>query len=138
MRNLLRLSFLLMLFVVFQFTSCQKEEIEIIEDTIQEEGTITVDSSLTNLLFRVSLNDGNNDDFIDGSSCFSIKFPFSVLVNETEITVESENDYQNIIDFITTSGSTLADINISYPISIKPFHFLSTPFHVHKLTPKHE
>ena len=116
MRSLLRLSFLLMLITVVQLTSCQKEETEIIEDNTQEEETITVDSHLTNLLFRVSINDGNNDDFIDGSSCFSIKFPFSVLVNETEFNLETENNYQGIIDYILSSGSTLEDIEISYPI----------------------
>jgi len=108
-----------MLIVAFQFTSCQKEETEIIEDNTQEEGgTITVDSHLANLLFRVSINDGNNDDFIDRSSCFSIKFPFSVLVNETEFNIESENNYQSIIDYIVTTGSSLEDIDITYPITI--------------------
>lgn len=118
MRNLLRLSFLLMLITVVQLTSCQKEETEIIEGNTQEEETITVDSHLTNLLFRVSINDGNNDDFIDGSSCFSIKFPFSVLVNETEFNLETENNYQGIIDYILSSGSSLEDIEISYPIEL--------------------
>lgn len=118
MRNLLRLSFLLMLITVVQLTSCQKEETEIIEGNTQEEETITVDSHLTNLLFRVSINDGNNDDFIDGSSCFSIKFPFSVLVNETEFNLETENNYQGIIDYVLSSGSSLEDIEISYPIEL--------------------
>ena len=118
MRNLLRLSFLLMLIVIVQFTSCQKEEIEIIDDNTQEEETINIDSHLTNLLFNVSINDGNNDDFIDGNSCLSIKFPFSVLVNETEFIVEGENNYLNIIDFIVSTGSSLEDIDISYPITI--------------------
>ena len=107
-----------MLIVAFQFSSCQKEETELIEDNTQEEDTITVDSHLTDLLFRVSINDGNNDDFIDGSSCFSIKFPFSVLVNETEFNLETENNYQGIIDYILSTGSSLEDIAITYPITL--------------------
>jgi len=108
---------LLMLLVVFQFTSCQKEEVVLIEEN-PEEGTITNDSSLTLLMLRTSLNDGNNDDFIDGADCFSIAFPFTLMIGDTEFIIENELDYQEVLDFIEASGGTLNDIEIVFPINI--------------------
>jgi len=106
-----------MLLVAFQFTSCQKEEVVLIDETT-EEGTITNNSPLTLLMIRTSLNDGNNDDFIDGADCFSIAFPFTVMVGDTDFIIENELDYQEVLDFIEISGGTFGDIEIVFPITI--------------------
>ncbi len=117
MKNTTKLLSLLMLLVVFQFSSCQKEEVVLIDETPQE-GTLTNDSPLTLLMFRTSLNDGNNDDFIDGADCFSIAFPFSVMVGDNEFVIENDLDYQAVLDFIVASGGSLNDIEIVFPITI--------------------
>jgi len=117
MRNTTKLLTLLMLLVVFQFTSCQKEEVIIIDET-EEEGTLTDDSPLTVLMLRTSLNDGNNDDFIDGGNCFSIAFPYSVNIANTNFTLEDEGDYFEVLAFLEASGGTIDDIEIVFPITI--------------------
>ncbi len=105
-----------MFFVAFFIFSCQKEELEIIEET--PEGTLTDTSPLTVLLLRTSLNDGDIDDFIDGGDCFSIAFPFTVMINGTEIVIENEDDYEDIIDFLDEIGGSIDDIEIVFPITI--------------------
>ena len=117
MKNTTKLLTLLMLLLVFQFTSCQKEEVVLIDDT-PPEGTLTYNSPLTILLGRASLNDGNNDDFIDGADCFSIAFPFTITVGGTDFIIENESDYQDVIDFIIGSGGSINDIEINFPITI--------------------
>ncbi|MCF6307741.1 MAG: hypothetical protein L3J09_07280 [Flavobacteriaceae bacterium] len=117
MKNTTKLLTLLMLLVVFQFTSCQKEE-EVLIDETPLEGTLTNNSPLTLLLIRTSLNDGNNDDFIDGADCFSITFPFTITVGDTDFIIQSEVDYQDVIDFIIGSGGSINDIEINFPITI--------------------
>ena len=47
----------------------------------------------------ITSNDGSNDNIIDKSNCFNIKFPINVTVNGNDITVNSEDDYK-IIEFI--------------------------------------
>ncbi|MFK5983758.1 MAG: hypothetical protein QM499_12680 [Flavobacteriaceae bacterium] len=117
MKKTTKLFTLLMLLVFFQFTSCQKEEVVLIEEN-PEQGTLTDNSPLTLLMIRTSLNDGNNDDFIDGANCFSIAFPFMVMVGDTEFNIENELDYQDVLDFIEASGGTVNDIEIVFPITI--------------------
>ncbi|PHS68009.1 MAG: hypothetical protein COB12_02000 [Flavobacterium sp.] len=117
MKNTTKLLTLLMLLVVFQFTSCQKEEVVLIDET-PPEGTLTNNSPLTLLLIRTSLNDGNNDDFIDGADCFSIAFPFTITVGDTDFIIENETDYQDAIDFIIGTGGSMNDIEINFPITI--------------------
>jgi hypothetical protein len=50
------------------------------------------DTQLTKLMQAVASHDGSFDDFIDQSSCFSIKFPYEIQFNGETYTVKSEND----------------------------------------------
>ncbi len=56
--------------------SCQPNN-EIIETNAQ---VLTKDSLTTKAIRKVVLNDTQSDNFLDGSSCFSVKFPYVVYV----------------------------------------------------------
>lgn len=116
MRNSIRLLFLLMLLVGVLFTSCQQEELEIIEEP--QENALTDESSLTLLLLRLAMNDGDIDDFIILGDCFTIAFPFTIIVNGIEIVIENEDDYQLIINILEETGGTIEDIEIVFPIIV--------------------
>ncbi len=98
-----------LLFMSFLFTSCQKEESEFINDTPDE--TLTASSVLAKLLLNTSQNSGSFDDFIDGTSCSSIQFPYQVIVNGQTITLENEED-------VTALSNTSAEITIVFPITV--------------------
>jgi hypothetical protein len=70
--------------------SCQKEELTVIEE--QEEASFLEDGQLTNLIKSVASHDGSYDDLVDGSSCFSIDFPYDVMVNGKPYTINSITD----------------------------------------------
>ncbi len=116
MKKLTKLFSLLILFALINI-SCQKEKIEIIDNT-PDDNALTVDSSLSLLLIRSTENDGEDDDFIDNGDCFSIAFPFTITINQTELIIENEDDYENILIFLEQTGGNINDIEIVFPITI--------------------
>ncbi len=106
---LLLFMFFLLLFMSFLFTSCQKEEMEIIDNTPGD--AITTDSALAKLLLNTSQNNGGIDDFIDGSTCTSLQFPFQVIVNGQTITIQNETALMNL-------ANTTASITLVFPVTV--------------------
>lgn len=93
---------LLIIGLFFTLISCQKESIEEIYSTKE---TIIKSSPLTSLVKRVVMNNTSQDNIIDNTSCFMLKFPYSVTVNGSQININSATDYQlvqNNINAYTT------------------------------------
>jgi hypothetical protein len=102
-------SLLLLFFLGILLLSCQKEEMEFVDNTPGD--AITSDSTLAKLLMDASRNDGSNDDFIDGTPCSSIQMPFDVIVNGQTITVS------NLIQLDALAQIT-SPITIVFPITV--------------------
>lgn len=110
------ISILVLLFSSVLFISCQKEKSEII--TEDNENTSINGSSLGNLLSKIVMNDGNNGDYIDGSSWISIAFPFTVIANDTAVLINSEDDYLNVWAIINESLFDEDIVVFNYPITV--------------------
>ncbi|MEX2350137.1 MAG: hypothetical protein WD554_04605, partial [Flavobacteriaceae bacterium] len=89
--------------------SCQKEESEFINETPDE--TLTASSVLAKLLLNTSQNSGSIDDFIDGTSCSSIQFPYQVIVNGQTLTLENEED-------VLALSNTGASVTLVFPVTV--------------------
>ncbi|WP_339609443.1 hypothetical protein [uncultured Planktosalinus sp.] len=100
---------LFLLFAGLFLVSCQKEEIEFVDETPSD--AITAESELAKLLINTSQNSGSIDDFIDGTSCSSIQYPYQVIVNGQTITIANEGDLNNL-------ASTTASITIVFPVTV--------------------
>lgn len=100
---------------IFSLTSCQSEV-----DEVQGENpnTNTANSTTANNLKRVSMYDGTSDDFIDDSSCSSIKFPFTAIVNGVEFTFVSQLSYESAINILGALDDE-DSIKIQFPVTIK-------------------
>jgi hypothetical protein len=97
------------------FTACQTSSVEEVHSTKE---TITKTSPLTTEIQRVVMLNTSQDNFIDKSSCFAIKFPYGVTVNNIPISINSPNDYsvvQNNIDDFSNDNDI---VNIHFPITI--------------------
>jgi hypothetical protein len=108
--------FLLILMIAFTFTSCRQEDEEIIDPPVEQ--AISANSAISNLLRNVASSDGSFDNIIDGASCFSIQLPVTVIVNGTEITVESTSDYQTIEDIFDASDTDVDSLEIVFPVTV--------------------
>lgn len=97
-------------------TSCRKEDMELIEAPSEE--VLVANSSISNLITKVSSNDGSIDNIIDKSNCFNIKFPVDVTVNGQLINVKTKAEYK-VIEYIFDDEDDDIDVlDITYPITI--------------------
>jgi len=104
------------LLFLISFSSCRKEEVEFIQAPDDE--ILQANSSIANLMQRTAMNDGSNDNIIDYANCFNIQLPITVVVNGTQIIVNTENDYDTIEDIFDEFDDDTDYINITYPITI--------------------
>lgn len=99
--------------LILFLASCQKEAFE--ESKPPAEVVITNTSPVTQLIQRVTLNDGSSDNIIDHSSCASVTLPVTVVVNGQKITINSEEDFDLVENIIDDSED---DVEIIFPVTV--------------------
>jgi len=105
-----------LLAIALSFTACQDEIEEI--NTGKETTTITANSSTADLIQRTSSNDGSCDNIVDGTSCFQINFPYTVEVNGLTLTIESEDDLDQIEEIFDSIEDDENLLDIIFPITV--------------------
>lgn len=105
----LRKCFLMIMSCCFLLTfSCQEEEQEIIDPTI--DNTIPQSSQLAGLMRNIVTHDGSFDDIVDGGNCFSINFPYTISINSEPLVINKIEDYDQLKE--------TDNIQIQFPITI--------------------
>jgi hypothetical protein len=105
-----------MLFSILLLTGCQEESIEIIEPAPEESFTPT--SSVANLITRIALRDGSEDNIISNSSCFSIKLPVTLTVNDTELIIDTQDELILLELLLDEFDDDDDEIQLTFPITI--------------------
>ena len=105
-----------LLMLALSFTSCQSEFEELPGENEQE--SILASSSTAKLIENTSSNDGSHDNIVDGSSCFDIRFPYTVEVNGLEITIDSIEDLKLIEEIFDAVDTDEDFLEILFPITI--------------------
>ena len=105
-----------LLTIALSFTACQDEFEEI--NTGEEPTAITANSSTADLIQRTSSNDGSCDNIVDGTSCFEINFPYTVEVNGMVLTIESEDDLDQIEEIFDSVEDDENLLDIIFPITV--------------------
>lgn len=100
------------------FTSCQDE---ISEETGQNTTTNanTANSQTATNLKRSAMLDGSFDDFLDGVSCATVLFPVTATVNNTEVTLVSESDYQTVTAILAEFNTDEDNVTLQFPFSLQ-------------------
>lgn len=107
--------------LLFSFAiSCQTEEETIVQDNAQ---SFLRNSPIAELLARTSQNPTSLDNVLDNSSCFSVQLPVTVIVNNQQITVMDEADYQTVQNAIDAFSDDDDIVNFVYPITIRYQNF---------------
>lgn len=110
------LMYVSLLTLALSFTSCQDEFEEI--STGDEPQAITANSSTAQLIQRTSTNDGSFDNIVDGTSCFEVKFPYTVEVNGLVLTIDSHEDIDQIEEIFDAVDDDIDFLEILFPITI--------------------
>lgn len=111
MKNLTKIFFAASLICLLSLTSCQN-------DSSPSSNTITANSTLKTLLSRVTQKRTSSDNAIDSTSCFTIKLPVTVIVNDQEVVVATTADYQAIVAVFSENNDDNDHINFVFPITI--------------------
>jgi len=125
MKKFINLHFILAVSLLFIFASCQKEEAELIDDTTTDD-TFTASSNLTALLLSASQNDGSLDNIIDGSSCVSIAYPYSVIANGQQVDITSGDDISQVQAIFDQFPGDVDTVEIVFPVTLITENFEMT------------
>ena len=112
MKKILSYALLLLMLVV---TACQEEEF--VNEGGQDE-VITANSEMAGYLKANSVNHGTQDDFIDGMSSVSIKFPYQVIYAGTTYTITSPQELIALRELYFLAGN-LEPIKLVFPIVLR-------------------
>ena len=104
--------------------SCRTEE-DFTLDTSSNAG-LKADTDLANLMRRVVLKDGSADNIIDGASNLTVQLPITVIVNGTQIEINSVADYKAIEIIFDESDTDTDTLEINFPITVIRPDFTTT------------
>lgn len=116
MKTQIKIALLFSFVLLVLSTSCRTEETEFIQAPPEE--TLVPNSVVASLMAQTTLNDGSYDNIIDNANCFNIQLPVTVIVNGTEIIVNSEDDYEDIEDIFEEFDDDSDALEIIFPITI--------------------
>ena len=106
--------------VILGFTSCQSEE-------SSEVGTNPNANSSTSPTAsnyeRTAMNDGSEDDFLDGNACTQLLFPLTANVNGQEITIISKLDFSTVLNIMGEFNDDTDAVTFNFPISVKTSNY---------------
>ena len=79
--------YLILMFSLTVFFSCQKEELSVQEAQIEEQQANALNAQLMGLIQTVASHDGAFDDVIDNSACLALNFhiPVSLMENYMQL-----------------------------------------------------
>lgn len=108
-------SFFLILALFFVLTACQKEEYEVI--TEQDQNSITTDMETYDLIYRLAMYDGSEDDEIDDNPCFSLVFPYTLSFQGREINISNNIDRISFIESLP-ANINYHDLIPDFPVTV--------------------
>ncbi|MEW4924944.1 hypothetical protein [Algibacter sp. 2305UL17-15] len=106
----------ILLVSILSFTSCQDE---IDNENGNRENTNSASSPTANNLERSSMYDGSFDDFLDGMSCSSILLPVTATINNTQITIINESQYNLVLNILGEFTNDDDSIEFQFPLSVR-------------------
>lgn len=104
------------LFAFMSFTACQ-DEIEQSENPNDQE-TIVSNSTLANLMGRTTANYGAADDILDGSSCFSVDLPVTIVVSDITLVIATAADLEELEDLLDDIEIGEEVLDFIFPITL--------------------
>lgn len=112
MKNILNIRSLLIFCLLT--VSCQTEKHEVL--TEEDQVSIQEGSEFYSLVERSAMHDGSQDDELDQSPCFSISFPYRVILQGVEVKIASMADLEVVLSRI--SGDVWENLSLKLPVTV--------------------
>jgi hypothetical protein len=105
---------------VLGFSSCQSEE----SNEIGTNPNANSSTSPTAANYeRVAMNDGSNDDFLDGNACTELLFPFSATVNGQSVTLVSSLDFETVLNIMGEFNDDSDAVVFNFPLRVRTSNY---------------
>ncbi|MFL3661131.1 MAG: hypothetical protein ACI6PN_05205 [Polaribacter sp.] len=112
----LKLITVVALTALFGFTSCQSEESS---ETGTNPNANSATSPTASNYKRAAMNDGADDDFLDGNSCTELLFPLTAAVNGQTITLLTRLDLSIALSIIGEFNNDSDVVTFDFPINVR-------------------
>jgi len=106
------------------FISCRNELI--IDEVAPNIQGLKANSNVATLMERTTLNDGSVDNIIDNANCFTVVLPVTVIVNGSQIVVNTNEDFNTVEAVFDEFDDDDDTIEIVFPINIVFSDFTTT------------
>ncbi|MBT8271528.1 MAG: hypothetical protein KJO25_05735 [Bacteroidia bacterium] len=110
-----KFALILSLFALFVLSSCQDE---VLQETQNPEETILPDSAVANAMRSAAANNGALDNILDGTDCFSINLPVTIIANGITITIDSLEDLEILEEIFDEFGDDEDLLEFFFPITV--------------------
>ena len=101
---------------IIGFTSCQSEENSQVGTNPNANSSTSPTASNYQ---RATMNDGSNDDFLDGNACTELLFPLTANVNGQQITLLSKLDFSLVLNIMGQFNKDSDAVTFSFPIRVR-------------------
>ncbi|MFT3795890.1 hypothetical protein [Flavobacterium sp.] len=109
-----RIVFLLALCTLI--ASCETESLVVRNSGIDN---LSANDGLKTKVLRMSQSATAIDNLVDGTSCFSVQFPYNVSVNGQMVSVDSASDYQTVQDILDANGNNPDTVLLQFPVKVR-------------------
>ncbi len=107
--------------------ACRKEEV--VNKTGPENQGIAAGTHAAEIIKRVTMHDGSFDNIIDRANHFSIKMPYTVIVNGQQVTIQSVDDLNDVEDILDDSDTDTDTIQIVFPVTLVFYDYSEVTVH---------
>ena len=111
------------LIAIIGFTSCQSEENSQVGTNPNANSSTSPTASNYQ---RATMNDGSNDDFLDGNACTELLFPLTANVNGQQITILSKLDFSLVLNIMGQFNNDSDAVTFSFPIRVRTSAYTET------------
>ncbi|MBU3011446.1 hypothetical protein KO506_08530 [Polaribacter vadi] len=102
------------------FSSCQSDDnTEVGTNPNANSSTSTTASNYE----RAAMNDGSNDDFLDGNACTELLFPLTATVNDQQITLLSSLDFSAVLNILGEFNDDSDSVTFNFPIKVRSSNY---------------
>ena len=114
MNKILSYNLLLAFGLIISILSCQNEPIQTVDAA--PDNVLATDAPLVGMIRSATSNNGGDDNSLDGSDCFSISFPVTILVAGSPMVIEDIDALMSLSDFLDSMPED--SVELVYPITI--------------------
>lgn len=115
MKYISKHTFLLIL-LVLTLSRCNESQVNL--TPIDENLVFTTQTDGATLIENITLNDGSIDNILDNASCIQLQLPIDVTINNQLLTVQSQNDIDDILNEFLKNPFLEFNVGFQFPISV--------------------